>query len=151
MDHPTRPMPPDSAGQTAFEELAQLVDAIPARFRVESMLAALRFAPSGSFESSYLIGQLRARIWDCLESRVAIGIERLTTVLNDHSGDIEPLVAPFAVASDLATVRLVLAEVLAFLNRLLKNETGQGPHRPAAASITEYRPEQTAENREESR
>ena len=144
-------MPPDSAGQPVFVELAQLVDAIPARFRVESMLAALRFVPLGSFESSYLIGQLRARIWDCLECEVAIGVMRLTAVLDGHSSDIEQLVAPFAHASDLETVRLVLAEVLAFLNRLLKNETGQGPHRPAAASTTECRPEQITENREESR
>lgn len=57
----------DFVPETALEELAQLVAAIPPAFRATLVRAAFKLDPTGDFETSYLIGELRAAIWRCLE------------------------------------------------------------------------------------
>jgi len=99
---------------SGLAELALLVDAIPAEYRVDVLRAALRLDPTGSFETSYLVGTYRARLCDCLMLRTATVIDpRRFRRLDPRR--IEARLATFAVAEDPAEVALALDRLMDLL------------------------------------
>ncbi len=111
----------------ALAELANLVEAVPAAFRAPVVHAALRLRPSGSFDNSYVIGTVRAQLYealvDCVPATTAAQLRSLPRRCREQTAAI---LSRLAGAADLARVQLILCELLVTLVEALR---ASDPHR----------------------
>lgn len=117
-------------------ELALLIDAIPAEYRVDVLRAALRLDPNDSLEASYLVGTYRTRLCDCLTLRTATVVDPRRFRRLDQRA-VENRLVPFAMAEDPAEVALALDKLMNLLATAFfgPSRIASGPQkRPRATS-----------------
>ena len=103
-------------------ELACLIDAVPPELRPALLQVALGLLPTGDFDSDYLIGTFRSRMFDCLVKWMGQVAEpgSLFPVTTLH---LRRILKSFACAQDPAQSALALCDLLSVLAATTKSST----------------------------
>ncbi len=108
------------AHETDFEELAQLIEAVPRRFRPRLVNAALQFQPAGTIKAGHFVGMYRTRLFDCVISRHGmVSVTHWRQAVSHAQQRLQKTATLFAQAPDLPAVRSVLADVLQIITDAL--------------------------------
>jgi hypothetical protein len=104
-----------SGDQQRFGELAIFIDAIPAEFREEILLAVFHLHPDGKFSATYFVNFVRTLFHSCLAERTG-NKEGHISLQGVDCPTVQQGLSPFAAAEDPVQVASALNDLMNLLS-----------------------------------
>jgi hypothetical protein len=108
-------------------ELAMFIDAIPANFRQEILIPALKYQSHAECDTSDLAGYLFASLSDYVSERTG-NILDILIVQSIPNYVLTPRLAPLSRATDPAQVAIALVDFFDFVMKTVQNDKKNSPH-----------------------
>ena len=93
-----------------LSELALIMDAVPPALRMSLLQSAIDFMPESDFETSYIVGEIRYLLVDCLAA--VFGRSLRTRFTTDQLSDLDQVICRFSSCQDPADIQLAVCDLL---------------------------------------
>ena len=94
-----------------LSELALIMDAVPPALRMSLLQSAIGFIPQSDSETSYIVGEVRSLLVDCLAAVFGRSL-RTKFTSTDQLPDLDQVIFRFSSCQDPADVQLAVCDLL---------------------------------------